>query len=194
MCVSSAGPSRTTARISITDFARKTWHGGGADVVELEEKSAKDRLTRTRTLKRGLHCNVGLPAMWKSLIPLVGVGVAAYRVWLARDRTASVSQTLGVALDRSQLTNVVVGALMTMVAIGPATKPSSDVEILNRSIDTRSSADSTRRGDTTQVRNAVPSSRSTRFLRLSTPAETSATTKATGNGSRIVTAALIAGF
>lgn len=56
--------------------------------------------------------------MWKSLILVVGVGLAAYRVWLARDRTGSVSQTLGVALDRSPLTNVVVGALITMIAIG----------------------------------------------------------------------------
>ena len=56
--------------------------------------------------------------MWKSLILVVGVGLAAYRVWRARNGTASVSQTLGVALDRSQLTNVVVGTLITMIAIG----------------------------------------------------------------------------
>lgn len=56
--------------------------------------------------------------MWKSLILVVGVGLAAYRVWLTRNRTASVSQTLGVALDRSQLTHVAMGALITMTAIG----------------------------------------------------------------------------
>ena len=56
--------------------------------------------------------------MWKSLILVVGVGLAAYRVWRARNGTVSVSQTLGVALDRSQLTNVVVGTLITMIAIG----------------------------------------------------------------------------
>ena len=56
--------------------------------------------------------------MWKSLILIVGVGLAAYRVWRERNRTASVSQTLGIALDRSPLTNVAVGALISMIAIG----------------------------------------------------------------------------
>lgn len=55
--------------------------------------------------------------MWKSLILMVGVGLAAYRVWRDRNRSASVSQTLGVALDRSPLTNVAVGALISMIAI-----------------------------------------------------------------------------